>query len=394
MSYYLPSEEYGLYYLGISITIFANQIFFGPFGNGFSRFYLIAKTKNSIDDFFRDSLWILIKLTQIIIFVAVIFFLVSYYLLGVGNIIFFSTLIFLSIFTGYSSIFYSYFHIIRERKIIAFYQLFDAIIKVLLVFISIYYFGKNAENVLVAMSTGSLLIFIHQLYYLYKRYGFKNQLFFNGDKVWVLEIIKFSYPFAIWGIFGWLQISSDRWFLGYFDSPNEVAKYAIVFQLGYYPPSIVIGNIVQTITPLLYDKAGDGENETSLAESSFYTRNITFLAILITFIGFVFTFCFSPLIVEFLSDLKYLVLSDYVPYMVFSGGIFSAAQILSIDFQSRLKTNHLLVIKVATSLFGVFLSGILIYNFGLLGAIIASNGFSLLYLISIIFFNRWLSNRV
>ena len=32
----LSEEEYGVYYLSLTISIFINQIFFGPLGNGFS----------------------------------------------------------------------------------------------------------------------------------------------------------------------------------------------------------------------------------------------------------------------------------------------------------------------------------------------------------------------
>jgi O-antigen/teichoic acid export membrane protein len=80
--------------------------------------------------------------------------------------------------------------------------------------------------------------------------------------------------------------------------------------------------------------------------------------------------------------------------MVISGGIFATAQILSIDFQSRMKIRQLLYIRIVTSIFGIILSGVAIYYFGLIGSVISSVGFSLSYLLAIIYFSKWLRIKV
>jgi O-antigen/teichoic acid export membrane protein len=394
MSYFLTPNEYGLYYLGITVSVFATQIFFGPFGNGFTRYYLISENNNELNSFLISSYTLLIKLTKIIIISSVIFFVFLYYFYGIGNFIYFISLFLIAILTGYTSIVYSYFHIIRQRRIIAFYQIFDALIKIIFVFSSLYFFDKKTENVLVSIAIGSLFIFLHQLKYLYKNKVINLKIQQKSNTNWAKNIFDFSYPFAIWGIFGWLQISSDRWFLGYFKSSAEVAKYAIIFQLGYYPPSIVIGNLVQTITPLLYHKAGDGNDLDSLTESSSVTKKITFISIFITVIGFLVTFFFSSYFLKLLSNSKYVELSNLFPYMVVSGGVFATAQILSIDFQSRMKIKQLLYIKIGTSLFGVLFSGLTIYYFGLIGSVISSIGFSSCYLFAIVYFSKWLRIKV
>lgn len=394
MSYFLTTKEYGLYYLGISVTVFANQIFFGPFGNGFTRYFLISQKNNDFASFLSSTFRLLNKLTYVIISTAVIFFILLYFFYGIGNFIFFISLFIIAIFSGYTSIIYSYFNINRQRRIIAYYQIFDALIKIIFVIISLSFFHKKTENVLISIAAASLLIFLHQFYYLNKKQKFKINIEYKSNYNWAKDIFNFSYPFAIWGIFSWLQISSDRWFLGYFRSSRDVAKYAIIFQLGYYPPSIIIGNVIQTITPLLYNKAGDGNNDVLLAESTNVTRKITLLSILITMAGFFLAIFFSSYLLRLLSNVKYVELSYLFPYMVISGGIFATAQILSIDFQSRMKIRQLLFIKIATSIFGVLFSGVAIYYFGLIGSVISSVVFSLSYLLSIIYFSKWLRNKI
>lgn len=394
MSYFLTPSEYGLYYLGITVSVFASQIFFGPFGNGFTRYFLVSENNNDFNSFLSSSFTLLLKLTKLILFTAILFFIILYFFYGIGNFLYFISLIIIAIFTGYTSIIYSYFHITRQRRVIAIYQIIDAVIKISFVYISLLYFAKKTENVLVSIAIGSLIIFLHQSYYLIKKQKFNINIVAKSDINWSQKIFQFSYPFAIWGVFGWLQISSDRWFLGFYKSSSEVAKYAIIFQLGYYPPSIIIGNIVQTITPLLYHKAGDGNNHILLAESTNVTRKITLLSILITIIGFFIAMFFSSFFLKLLSNPRYVELSYLFPYMVISGGIFATAQILSIDFQSRMKIRQLLYIKIVTSIFGIILSGVAIYYFGLIGSVISSVGFSLSYLFAIIYFSKWLRIKV
>jgi O-antigen/teichoic acid export membrane protein len=389
LSFFLTPNEYGQYYLGITLTIFANQIFFGPLGNAFTRYYIIAEKKNSINVFLNSTYNIAILLTKILSIIAIIFFIFLYFFYKIGNFYFYFNLFIISIFTGYSSIIYAYFHITLQRKKIAIYQTIESLIKILIISFFLYQFQKTTNNILFAISISTILTFALQFHFLYKNeidFSINNRIL---DKEWKKYLFEFSYPFAIWGIFCWLQISSDRWFLGYFKSSEDVAKYAIIFQLGYYPPSIIIGNVVQTITPILYRKAGDASETKMLLDSSNVTKKITFLSFLITFLVFIFSILFSKIIIDTFSNSRYIELANYFPYMVLSGGIFATAQILSIDFQSRMKINLLLYIKIITAIIGVISSFLLIKFFGLIGSVISSIWFSSIYLFAIIYFSKW-----
>ena len=125
-----------------------------------------------------------------------------------------------------------------------------------------------------------------------------------------------------------------------------------------------------------------------LLDSSRVTIKITFLSFLITFIGFIFTILFSKGLILIFSNSRYVELSNYLPFMVLSGGIFATAQILSIDFQSRMKLNILLHIKITTAIIGVVISFFLIKYFGLIGSVISSICFSIIY------FSKWLRFKI
>ena len=71
--------------------------------------------------------------------------------------------------------------------------------------------------------------------------------------------------------------------------------------------------------------------------------------------------------------------------MFLSGGIISTAQIISIDYQSKMKMKELMWIKILTSLIGVVCSYYFIKNFGFVGSIYSSIVFSFSYLLALLY---------
>ena len=74
---------------------------------------------------------------------------------------------------------------------------------------------------------------------------------------WRNEILNYSPPFGVWGVFTWFQLASDRWALKLFTSPSEVGVFAVLYQLGYYPVTLLTGMLVTLISPILFERSGD-----------------------------------------------------------------------------------------------------------------------------------------
>src|SRR5438874_2297495 len=55
----------------------------------------------------------------------------------------------------------------------------------------------------------------------------------------------YAWPFAAWGIFTWMQTASDRWALQG-RGTSEVGFYAALYQLGYYPMTLLSGFLVRS----------------------------------------------------------------------------------------------------------------------------------------------------
>jgi O-antigen/teichoic acid export membrane protein len=383
----LSQTSYGLYYIGTTLSILAIQIFFGPLGNGFSRFYWVADEKNELSIFFHQSL-------TICRYITLLFFTISTLLYFYGkdkyniNLSFFAIFTILAITSSYSSLIYSYFNILRLRSIVAVYQIIEAITKVVSLIFVAYFLNNSLINFLYFLTGISIITLLVQTFHL-KNFGiFNGGSFFKLTGSWTYSILNFSFPFVIWGVFTWFQMSSDRYFLGFFLSPAKVAEYAIVFQLGYYPPSILIGNFVQTITPILYQKIGANKSSENLKSSTSLINKMTLYACVLVLIGFIFALAFSDIIIKLLAHDKYLSSSYLLPFMFLSGGIFSTAQILCIDYQSKLRMNELMKIKILTSIVGIVASFFFIKHYGLEGAIFSSILFSVSYLLVLWVFSR------
>ena len=380
----LSQEEYGIYYLSLTVGIFVNQIFFGPLGNSVSRYYLISVEKFQVKDLLYTSSDLVKKI--IIILTILLFFTLAFIIKvdGYRFVVLIISTYFYSIFSGLSSIISSLQNINRERKTVAFFQILDAFIKIVFTYVFILFFAKSANVVAVSSAFSAFVLLIFQIIVFRKNVGiFRFQKDCKHIGYWDKKLISFSLPFSIWGIFTWAQISSDRWFLQMYSDNNSIAQYAVLFQIGYYPLTILMGFVVQTITPFLFSRAGDGIDPKKNASSTNLNLKVAFLSIILTVFAFFFVFVFHDFIAILLTSSKYYEISKFFPFMIFSGGLFATSQILSLDFISHLRINELMAVKIITSSLGILFSYLFIRNFGFVGAIYSNFSFSFMYLLTI-----------
>lgn len=382
----LPQSEYGIYYLSLTVSLFVNQIFFGPLGNAIARYLLISKSENDTSNLLSDSFSIFKKCIFLLSFFYVLTILVLIYISGYKFIILTTSTFLFSIFTGSSSIISSLQNINRERKNVAVFQILDSIFKIIFIFIFLKIFNNDANIVSIASTSSSLILLVLQIFYI--KFS-NNQLCFvynnNATSNWTKKLYSYSLPFSIWGIFTWAQISSDRWFLEKFSDTNSIAKYAVLYQIGFYPLTILMGYIVQTITPILFNRAGNGTDKAMIKNSTMLNLKVSIVSIFITIIGFIIIYLLQDELTALLTSSKYFEVSKYLPIMLLSGGLFATSQILSLDFLSQIKINDLMFIKIFTSILGIFFSFYLIKFNGFSGAVYSNFSFSIVYLITILF---------
>mgnify|MGYP006086391117 CR=1 FL=1 len=135
------------------------------------------------------------------------------------------------------------------------------------------------------------------------------------------------------------------------------------------------------IGPILYERSGDAKDSIRNLSVNRISWRITFAALAISLIAFVFTYflhdwLFSILVSESYKDASYLL-----PWVVLAGGIFATGQMLSLKVLSELRSNSLIAIKIITSLIAVLANILGAWLFGLSGVVVALVLFSLIYLV-------------
>lgn len=383
----LSSDAYGELALGMTIATLVNQIILGPLAGGITRFYAPAAEHNDLFAFLNATKRLVFNATGMIL-LTILISIISLMLFARPQwiAIVTSALIF-AIFSGYSAIFSGIQTAARQRATVALHQGLEPLLRLIIAVALLTWLGATSAIAMIGYAFASLLILASQIFFFRRAIDIPPSK--NTQKNWGEEIWKFSWPIGTFGVFTWLQLASDRWALQAFSSTSEVGNYAVLYQLGYYPISLISGMLMQFIVPILYQRAGDttdmsrNRNATKLCWQLFWiTLAITGLAFLIAL--YLHTWIFQILVAKEYSTVSYLL-----PWMILSGGIFAAGQTLATNLQTKLKTKEMITAKITTASFGLIINFIGAYHFKMTGVIISGLLFSVIFLVwMIILVNR------
>lgn len=370
-------EEYGVLSLSLTYVALLSQVFFAPLSAGSTRFYIIAKENNELPKYARTLQFFItiFSLFSLLVTIIIGFFLVFTSKSSLIYILAFA-LIF-SITSGINLIFTSIQIAARQRSLVAIIQGIDSWSKYLIAIFIIIILGAYTTSVISGYLVSSFLLLFIQFYFL------KNIVSFNGgnrDKEWEKKIWKYIWPFISWGLFTWAQISSDKWSLAFFSSNKNVGIYTALYQIGYFPISVITGFGIQLLTPIFFQRAGDGVDLEKIKAVNIMASKINVIGLIITAVTFLLSLLFhNQLFSMFFHNNDYLEISYLLPWLILSGGIFACAQALSLELMSKMQTSNLAVIKIATALIGIIMNIIFAYLFQIKGVVFSSLVFSILY---------------
>ena len=198
---------------------------------------------------------------------------------------------------------------------------------------------------------------------------------------WLKQIWRFSLPFMTWGVFTWLQTSSDRWFLGAFAGAENVGLYAVLFQLGYTPVAMVTGMMVDFFSPVLYLRSGDASDLERNRNVHRLVWLITSSCLVLTVLFVLIAFGLHEFIFRHLVAVNYRHASNLLPFLVLAGGLFATGQVLSLKLLSELRSHSLIRVKIITASLGVVLNYVGASLAGLGGIVAAIVAFGAIYLV-------------
>jgi O-antigen/teichoic acid export membrane protein len=381
----LNPHQYGELSLALTITMLSQQLFFGPYGGAFARYYASSKEKNELAAFFiavnrigYRSGFITLLIGLIVCLAIIVFKLNTYLSLAIFIIIF-------ALISGWNTILDQLQNAARHRVIVAWHQAIGQLLKYLFAFGICTLLISSSSNAMIGYALSASLILLSQSFFYFTKLNRHDENaqkdigVQQSSKIWSRYFSSYASPFILWGLFTWIQMSSDRWALEFFSSTNDVGFYTVLYQLGYYPITLLTSVVLQFITPILFERIGDGSDINRLNKTQKITRSLTMISLVLTFlISFLLYFTHSP-IIKLLSTANYWHISSYLPYMVLSGGLFATGQISALVLLNSQKPHALLMPKIATAMIGTALNFFCAYFAGLKGVVISNIVFSVIY---------------
>ena len=157
----------------------------------------------------------------------------------------------LTIASNYNGIIYSV-NLSRQKQVlVSMMQAIENIIRPLFAGLIIINFKNEINYAIFGYILASLLILSINIYLTGGvRFDLLKKL--SIDKSMTRNIFKYAWPFSLWGIFSWVQITSDKWAIFAFIDNETVGLYNVASQLGYYPIVILFGAIIQYLAPIFF----------------------------------------------------------------------------------------------------------------------------------------------
>ncbi len=376
----LDPRTYGQVSLGMTLAIFVNLIIMVPVSNGSLRFYAPAVEAGQLRSFLKTVRllsWQAVALVCVLILIAS----PALYLSGHAAMatVVCAALVFGAL-NGLNGILNGIQIAARQRSIVAFHQGLEAWARFFIAAALVLVLGATSTVALAGFALAALLVVGSQ--YLFFRRSLRASVTSDdsGDGDWYRTIWTYSWPFASWGIFGWAQQSADRWALGLFSSTKEVGLYSALFQIGYYPVTLLSGLAVQFIAPICYARAGDATDAARNASVSRLCWGVAGAALLVTMLAMLVTLFFHSGIFALLVAKEYAEISPLLTLMVAGGGLFAAGQVVALIFMSQMKSRQLMMAKIVTSVIGIALSFAMAYEWGARGVVIGGLVTAALYL--------------
>jgi O-antigen/teichoic acid export membrane protein len=276
----------------------------------------------------------------------------------------------------------------RQRKTVAMHGIMDAWLKIALVILVMLIFAKSSTSVVWGYTFSIFIVTLSQLYFVNKLIKSENSIRSKVNEKWIKQILNYSWPFVLWGIFNWAQQSAGRWSLELYVNTEDVGYFSLLTQIGSSPIQILVGLIMSFLMPIVFSRAGDG-SDISRNKDAWEILKLFGLGIsLLTLIVFLFAFGFHDFIFQVLVSKKYWAVSYLLPWTVLAGGASSIALIIATQMHALKKTANLAISQIGGSMIGIIATFPLVKYFGMIGAIYSSIVYSISYLFLTIYVVR------
>jgi O-antigen/teichoic acid export membrane protein len=336
LTYVLAPSEYGRLAIANTITVLIGTNLFCSISRGLMRFWSISKERKELRSFYAIST----RYTQAIAGLAGLLTIVSISVIRLVKDLNWVLLVGFSMLAGaamgWLGLRISIFTAVRQRRRIALLRTSNAFLRPLVAVFLLALIGPNANWAIIGylMATVLIVLVAERLYRQTVSSTSSSsskpeqpvRLFQGLGK----EIFSYSWPFFIWGIFGWIHMSCDRWSLQAFHGSEVVGAFAIVSQLATFPLVFISSFLSSLLIPIAFQRAGNLTSSSAIVNANKILLAMTGFFILgsTTLIG-IFAIFHRPLIL-IISNESFARLSYLLPGLTTAWAFFHAGQLLSI----------------------------------------------------------------
>ena len=393
----LSPDVYGEMALGMTVATLVYQIVLGPLCAPASRFFAPAREKGELASFLMALRKFFAQATGIVLLFAGLICLVLL-LAGEFKWLLLSIAAFgFALLSGYNYLLDSMQNAARQRLIVAWHQALASWGRSLMAVGMVLWLGATSTVAILGYGLATLLVLGSQWWFFRRMLQPAGDATATGDgsiQRWRKQMFTYAWPFAAWGVFTWAQTVSDRWALQMFVSTRDVGLYAVLFQLGYYPISLLAGLMVQLVSPIFFQRAGDATDVLRMRWVYNINWRLTMATLILTGISTLFAYVLHGFIFRWLVAPEYRDISWLLPGMTLAGGLFATGQFAAISLFSETETRILITPKIATAIIGVMLNIIGAVWFGVSGVVGACAVTSGIYMLWILYLVRMRHNKM
>lgn len=339
LTHVLDPHEFGRFALANTFVLLIGTNLFGPIGQGLMRFWSISGERNELVSFSKVSKKIIHRLSYWTISLGAGAMVILLFFKGPAWAILLFASIIGGVLSGWAGIRLYILMAARERKNVAIINTCASFAKPLTGILLIYIFNEDAIYALLGYVI-SLCVVVFAAENLFnkkvnkkvsEREGDNGQK--NSEKRYSShlgkELLSFVWPFYIWGIFGWMHQSCDRWALQSFHGADSVGAFFVVSQLAVYPLVAGTSFLSTLFIPIAYQKAGglkskkdfESANKIVLVMSALYFIGAVLLILVYS--------VFHTRLILMISSEQYAVYSGLLPGLTGAWALYYLGQMFS-----------------------------------------------------------------
>lgn len=389
----LGPEEYGRFALGLSVAGLLNLFLYGPLGQAVSRYFHVGVDSGRMTEFFttksqwlRRSAWTVLALGGVALSALLLLGRADWGLITVMSLGY-------GLCAGTLSVDLADYNTRRQRRGYALLQSGDALLRLLLAVVAVYFFEASAAWALAGFLCGSLILATLARRGLNRLQDHSTAGLDARDVSIGSSFTRYAASFSLLALPAAAAAYGDRWLIQQMLTAADVGVYVAIAQIANAPANLVQAVFSQTLAPILFQRAGNAHSPDAVEASRTVLYRSVWLLMALLAIMVIISYLFDRRIVGLLTSVEFVSHARLLWLLVLAAAIFQLAQALASEAFVFNRPFLLFYPKMAHAMIFLGLSVWLAGVFRLEGVAIAAVVAAFFYLFFVVTANRYAVRR-